>query len=344
MSVSITHRQKIRGLSLVEVMVAITISLILMAGAITLFVNNKVTYQVNDNLSRLQENARFAVDFMIHDLRMAGYFGCNNSIDKVTNTFVDDAITDESSDLGATISPLEGFNETLGSWSPSEDDVTSMQGLVANTDAITVRHLTGANTVVLDGNIGVLTVADLSTFAEDDAVAVSDCGGTDIFQIDTLAGDTITPVSTLSREYDTTGVATDPENPIVSTLVAIRYYIGDDGDGPSLFREVIRNGDAQVERLIEGVESMHILYGVDDDADNVPDSYVQAGDALLSTVAQWESVVAVRIAMLLRTAEEYGQDIDANQYQLNDFTVNAANDRFKRRVFNTTVLLRNRLT
>ena len=89
---------------------------------------------------------------------------------------------------------------------------------------------------------------------------------------------------------------------------------------------------------------MQILYGVDNNGDRVPDAYVPAGDATLDSQTEWGSVIAVRIAMLVRTLEQYGQDIDAQQYQLNDFTVPAANDRFKRRLFNTTVLLRNRLT
>ena len=72
-----TYRRRMQGLTLIETMVAITISLILMAGAITLFINNKVTYEVNDNLSRLQENARFAIEFMLDDLRMVGFFGCS---------------------------------------------------------------------------------------------------------------------------------------------------------------------------------------------------------------------------------------------------------------------------
>ena len=348
MNVTTINRHRMRGLSLVETMVAVTISLILMGGAITLFINNKVTYEVNDNLSRLQENARFAINYMIQDLRMGGYFGCNNSSEKVTNTFVD-AVPAETASLGATDNPLEGFDETLFTWSPSGDATppigTNPDDMVANTDAFTVRRLTGDNQVVIGSGLNSLTVDDSSGFDVDDQVAVSDCGGTDIFQIDTLAGDTMTPVGSLSREYDTNGDPDDPSNPIVSSFITIRYFVGNGANGPALYRQVIRNGLAlPVQEIIEGVESMHIVYGVDSDGDNAPDTYVPAGDAALDSDTEWESVVSVRIAMLVRTIQQYGQDVDTNQYQLNDFTVNAANDRFKRRLFNTTVLLRNRLT
>ncbi len=62
-----------RGLSLVEILVALTISLFLIAGVIQLFIGSKQTYRFNDAQSRLQENGRFAIDRMAWDIRMAGY-------------------------------------------------------------------------------------------------------------------------------------------------------------------------------------------------------------------------------------------------------------------------------
>jgi len=59
-----------RGLSIVELMVAVTIGLLLMGGAISIFVSNKNTYEITDDLSRLQENARYAIATMARDIRM----------------------------------------------------------------------------------------------------------------------------------------------------------------------------------------------------------------------------------------------------------------------------------
>ena len=94
-----------QGLSLVELMVAITISLILLGGAVSLFVNNRINYQHNDNLSRLQENARFAMEFLVRDLRMAGYFGCPDDIGKVDNNLA----IGTAGDLEDVSFPIEGF-------------------------------------------------------------------------------------------------------------------------------------------------------------------------------------------------------------------------------------------
>lgn len=62
-----------RGFSMVEMLVALMLSLILTAGIIQLFIGSKQTYRFHDALSRLQENGRFAIESMAADIRMAGY-------------------------------------------------------------------------------------------------------------------------------------------------------------------------------------------------------------------------------------------------------------------------------
>jgi len=66
-------RQSQQGLTLVEILVALVISLFLIAGVIQLFVGSKQTYRGQDALSRIQENGRFAIERIAWDLRMAGY-------------------------------------------------------------------------------------------------------------------------------------------------------------------------------------------------------------------------------------------------------------------------------
>ncbi len=80
-------RNSQNGLSLIELMIAITLGIIIAAAMISLFVNSKQSYRVNENMSRLQENARFAVSFISRDLRMADYRAC------VTEDTLDDAIS-----------------------------------------------------------------------------------------------------------------------------------------------------------------------------------------------------------------------------------------------------------
>ena len=61
------------GLTLVELMIALVIGLVLIGGVIQIFVANNQTYRVTDNMSRLQENGRFALDALSRSIRIAGF-------------------------------------------------------------------------------------------------------------------------------------------------------------------------------------------------------------------------------------------------------------------------------
>jgi len=80
------HGRPSAGFTIVEIMVALVISLILLAGIIQIFVSAKATYNMQDGMSRVQENARFAMDFLERRVREAGFFGCSTSVGNFTNT------------------------------------------------------------------------------------------------------------------------------------------------------------------------------------------------------------------------------------------------------------------
>jgi len=65
-----------KGLSIIELMVSITIGIFIVMAMISLFVNAKQSYRLNENMARLQENGRFAMSFISRDLRMTDYRAC----------------------------------------------------------------------------------------------------------------------------------------------------------------------------------------------------------------------------------------------------------------------------
>ena len=73
---------KAAGLSLVELLVAMAIQFILLGGMVYVYTNSKVMFNLNEQLSRVQENGRFATDALLYDIRMAGFAGCR-SIEKL---------------------------------------------------------------------------------------------------------------------------------------------------------------------------------------------------------------------------------------------------------------------
>ncbi|MBZ9566583.1 PilW family protein [Modicisalibacter tunisiensis] len=62
-----------RGVSLVELMVALAIGLLVMAGMTRLFIEYQGIYRLQASLSRMQEDGRFALDVIDRELRKAGY-------------------------------------------------------------------------------------------------------------------------------------------------------------------------------------------------------------------------------------------------------------------------------
>ena len=65
-----------KGFTLIEMMIAMSISLILLLGVSQIFTSNKRSQRVTEGLARVQENARFALKKISIDMRRAGYAGC----------------------------------------------------------------------------------------------------------------------------------------------------------------------------------------------------------------------------------------------------------------------------
>ncbi|MQM39532.1 hypothetical protein KBTX_03561 [wastewater metagenome] len=92
------------------------------------------------------------------------------------------------------------------------------------------------------------------------------------------------------------------------------------------------------EPLIDGVDSFQVEYGVDSDDDGSVDTYETAG-----SVSDWGEVIAVRLALLLRTREDNLRAAESNTYTVLGEDVTPGNDGRLRSAFETTVVLRNRL-
>lgn len=132
-------------------------------------------------------------------------------------------------------------------------------------------------------------------------------------------------------------------------FVQTYYYIGEGASGlPSLFRYKTGRPESAItaaditsgsEELVEGIETMQLLYGEDIDGDETPNRYVSA-----SQIGEWGDVVSVRIGLLVRSSENASDDDQATNYTLLDsidFT-HGTEDAILRYGVNSTVKLRNR--
>lgn len=341
---------KQKGLTLIEIMVALVIGSFLMLGAMGLFISNKRIYTEQDAMGRLQENARFAINLLVADLRTAGYLGCSDDASALNNSLPGSAA---ATSLFNFDNPIEG-SENGGGWLPG-----ASTDPVGSSDAITIRYVKPIPTdeVVLSANMadGAASTAIPLTcatncpthFAATEAVAISDCASTDIFTITGVTANSLAHTGTaLAKGYTTTAQ--------MSRYVANRYYIAAGSNGPSLFRRTYAQDKSDIDsdsnttefllqnqELIEGVENMQIMYGVDSNADQIADSFVNATG--VAGAGGWGNIVSVKIALLLRTLNsDVNNEVDTNTYDLLGTIINPTDDQRRRRVYHTTVQIRNR--
>ncbi len=234
MRVNQAFRRSQQGLTLVEMMVAMTIGLVLLGGVITVLTSSQQTYRVNEALARMQENARYAFQFLSRDIRMAGYWGCG----------------------GYTVAGYESLKGTE----------TANNG----PDTLTVRGVEGDSNQILSHShsSSEIKVASIGELKANDMVLVSDCEGAVIYQVTAINGKTIThddgsgttgnsPLF-LSRAFPKGEVA----------KISTRIY--DIRSKPALYW---KRGNQSADELVEGIENMQIQYGEDTDGDRAVDIY-----------------------------------------------------------------------
>lgn len=327
----IRHREKKqKGITLVELMIAMVIGLLLTAGILQLFVSNKQTYRVTENMSRLQENGRFAMHFLTNDIRMADFWGCRSQGLAIDNN----------------LNPDPNFNLPIAGLAGSDND-TAVNSIINGTDTITVKGVHSSNVfliVVPATPSADLKVTDNSGLNKNDIILISDCSDGDILQV-TNDPSTGGAAGQDNVVHNTGAVASGPgnaEKPLkkiygtdaqVYKLNFATYSIRDGANGQNaLFRSI--NG-AAAQELVEGIENMQILYGEDTDSDGAANYYKASGSV------DMDKVVSVRISLVAVTLEDNVTET-ANTYTVFGTSTTAADKRI-RRVFTSTIVIRNRL-
>ncbi|KNZ32568.1 MAG: hypothetical protein AD742_10795 [Methylibium sp. NZG] len=201
------------------------------------------------------------------------------------------------------------------------------------------------------------TTAKVSGLCPNSHVLLASCKTARVFDVQTLSA---ASPSTLTVRTGT-NLGADPIYPVdgseVFPMQTIAYYVkqSSSGTGTSLYRRIFDgdNANGVEQELIEGVENMQIRYGVDTtapDPDGVVDLYVAAkgtaGNAT-DSVTDWSRVVALRMSLLMRSATPVQADTSvATTATVGGVTITypTTGDKFDRRVFTTTVAVRNRIS
>lgn len=347
-----------RGVSLVELMVAMVLGLLLTAGVLQVFSGNSQAYRFHEALSRIQENGRFALDELTREIRMAGYLGCSSQATNINN-WLDGAPADFDPGIGIqgweANGTATGATLTLnysaatvstngGPWATNGGAALPTFNARAGSDIVRVWR--GDETVSRIVSIGTdsVVVSGSNDLQAQDLLLLSDCRTADWVQA--------CSVSAAGTDIEvglTTGcsLGNNPALEIsaapggeVSRIMGNIYYVSRESANapPALYRSMLTDTAAAVigEPLVEGVENLQILFGIDDSGNRQIDRLVTANN-----VPDWRSVVAVRISLLLVSTED--NIVDAPQQVFFNGATQTPTDRRLRQVMTTTIALRNRM-
>lgn len=332
---SLRFKNRQQGLTLIEILIALVLGTFLLAGVIQIFQNSQKTNRMLEGISRLQENSRFAMDFVSTDIRNSDYLGCLRSgVTSLTNNLTALPSTDPDYDPNIDFDGSNGISGTNGA--------VGANLALDVPDSITLR---GAFYLGIDVVVPYMvnTSANIKVSSSDgiklhDIVLVSDCTSADIFEITTdptIGGGAEVVV------HNGGNVAVGPGN---TSQMLSKTYAGDASiyrfstvnyfiQNGELFRQIDTNAATA---LIEGIENMQILYGEDTDGNNTPNYYVPA-----NSVVSMNQVVSIRVSILAVSLN------DNLTPQSIPFTFNGATttpaDRRLRHVVSSTIAVRNRL-
>lgn len=320
-----------RGLTLVELMVALVLGMLVMAGVIQLFIANKETYRVQDGLARVQEAGRFAVYLLNTDIAGGANLGCTGRNHTDIRIVALDVPAELDFDSNGELSTMAGMDNVSGTVTlPSGTEITP----VAGSDVINVRGIsTTAGVRYPSGEMDDASDdIDLGhgnlSIGESDLLYIGSCTAGDIFR----ASNSVSALSAGPLEHGTEIQAgkedetseinsqaalehTHGEDAVIGRLRSHWYYVklGDallDGQAVHSLHRVDQTGTDS--EIVTGIEDMQITYGINSDGNpNSPfaDRYVTAAD-----VTDWESVVSVRINLLVNSVSRAAREAVTYDY------------------------------
>jgi type IV pilus assembly protein PilW len=340
-----TTPRRQRGFSMPELLVATAIGLIMLAGMATLFVSNSKSQSEVEKANRQVENGRFGIQLLTSDLRNAGYLSEFDPTvlatpDKPPNPCT---LTMDEVVLGLPMH-VQGYDDVTAT------TVGCLSDVKPGTDVLVVRHT--ATCVAGSANCDPATDAG-PYFQASLCYKASELNSGNTADFYAIGLDP----ALLTRHKR------DCENATGGTLALIRrylthiYYVANNdktGDGvPTLKRaELGPDGTAvayTVFAQVNGIEDMQLEYGIDTNNDGVADLFSALPDKAngcavdACAAANWRNVVSIKLNLLARNLEKTANYTDTKTYTLgrdasgNLNTTSAANDHYKRHVFQSLV-------
>ncbi|WP_320825974.1 PilW family protein [Reinekea sp.] len=323
------NRSQQQGLSLVELMVAVVLASFIITGIVQVVLSNRQAFNLTESMVRVQESGRFTLNFIADDLRQSGNYGCTPTFNSISQNI--QSFTANMPDINAiqTTAPAAFGNSADGADGTASafdaPDTLALLKLNQNSATITAGVLSPST----------LGISNEGSFASGDYVLVSNCEVADLIRLGSGTSTTQMVDATGGLRYSFFVMQNKR-----STVNEIEHRIFTVNAKNEL--ELAVNGARQV--LLGSVENIQYKYGVDTDGDLVPDYFANIRDVPLASI---DDVVAVKISVLTVSGSQAEGDVEGvtsspQTLTFNDKTLTMA-DRRLRKVFETTVILRNRM-
>lgn len=338
------ERARQSGYSMVELMVAVTVGLVILAGLAGVFANNSRARAEIDRANQQVENGRYAMQVIGDDLRNAGFLSTFDPTPLATPSSKPDPCLTTVAAIQSSVSiAVQGYDN--GASAP-----TCLSDVRTGTDILVVRRASSCAVGALNCDAQV---------AGDPYFQASGCNNSTELASGNVATyyglDTTTTNLTLHQKDCTTAAS------LYQYRTHIYYVANDDktGDGiPTLKRaEMVVTGGALGFNLVpiaEGVENLQIEYGLDTSSPTSgspavytanPDIYNTCTPAVCA--GYWRNTVAVKINILARNTSTTPGFTDSKTYMLGlnaDGSVNTVgpfSDGYKRHAYESVVRVNN---
>jgi type IV pilus assembly protein PilW len=298
-------RRRQDGLSLIELLVALTIGAVLIFGATDVYINSRNSYGVNENVARMQETARYAMSVIEPDVRMSNYWGLLKGAGAVTNQAPQTAAPGAVAAGAAANICGNNFAIDLGTNLQGDNNTYQLSATrKAGCDALTDLDSGAVWNTTPVATADTLTVRRASVFpnAAPTANVLEVCSTR-------IAG---------RLQSDVTACSAAPVGQL-SNLIVDAYYIDRNSSQlaglPALRRKTLSAGGVVQfvdQEIISGVEDMQVQFGIDPLGNTgIATRYVNP-DAVPASA----QIVAVRVWLLVRseTAEVGFTDNAVYQY------------------------------
>lgn len=233
-----------RGVTLIELLIALVISAILIAGIYRVFIYHQRTYTTQEQVADMQQNVRVAINKMIREVRLAGFGGKNEN-------------TNGNNDIITVFGNVNGFANIIN---PVND--TTVDGITH--DQVTViAAYRQVGTLKNDASVGSTTVDITYTGSikfDTDPKKYMCINGRNNYEVVPGGGSTITLVGALNETHygPQPGPPPKPGEPVF-LVEAITYELGMNSKGiPVLYRDTNTGGGRQP--VAENIENLQFRY------------------------------------------------------------------------------------